>query len=155
MLTRTPLALFLSCLLFVAGQVACQERPTAPNAFGLQTRDLHFGPAKLTVEVAETPEQSATGLMFRDALPPDRGMLFVFEAPRQASFWMKNTRIPLSIGFIDASGSLLEVRPLRPYDETLVKSVSDRVAYALEVNEGWFSQHHLKPGAKVQGLTRR
>ncbi|HEY0791385.1 MAG TPA: DUF192 domain-containing protein [Chthoniobacterales bacterium] len=153
--TRTPLALILSCSLFLAGQLACQERPAASNAFGLQTRELHLGPAKLTVEVAATPEQSATGLMFRDALPPDRGMLFVFETSRQASFWMKNTRIPLSIGFIDASGSLLEVRSMRPYDESLVKSVSDRVAYALEVNEGWFSEHHINPGTKIQGLTRR
>jgi uncharacterized membrane protein (UPF0127 family) len=149
------LLLLLSCSLFVAGQVACQERQAAPNAFGLQTSELRLGPAKLTVEVADTPERSATGLMFREVLPSDRGMLFVFESPRQASFWMKNTRIPLSIGFIDASGSLLEVRSMRPYDQTVIKSLSNRVAYALEVNEGWFSEHHINPGTKVEGLARR
>jgi uncharacterized membrane protein (UPF0127 family) len=108
----------------------------------------------LQAEVAKTAEQARTGLMFRDALPADAGMLFVYSSPRQASYWMKNTKIALSIAFIDSQGTILEIRSMQPFDETGITSASDRVAFALEVNEGWFERNGARPGDKVSGLPR-
>ncbi|MBV9488415.1 MAG: DUF192 domain-containing protein [Verrucomicrobia bacterium] len=147
-----PLA---ALVLFSVGQVSCQERTPGPNAFGLRTTDLHFGRVKLVVEVADTEESRSTGLMYRASLPSDHGMLFVFDQPMQANFWMKNTKIPLSIGFLDSSGKLLETRDMQPFSETLTTSRSDRVAYALEVNQGWFERNHVLPGVTAQGLSKR
>ena len=150
------LLLLCNLLVFGAGQVACQDRTHAgANAFGLRTIDLRLQQAHVKAEVADTPESRATGLMFRDSLPADHGMLFVFETPQRANFWMKNTRIPVSIGFIDGAGTLLEVRDMQPFDETPVLSRSDRVTYALEVNRGWFERNHVAAGSKVEGLNRR
>ncbi len=115
---------------------------------------LKIGDHKLTVEVAESPGEQALGLMHRDFLPADRGMLFVFEEPKKASFWMKNTSIPLDIAFLDASGILLEIYPLVPFEESPVISRSDQVAYAIETNRDWFASRGLKPGIKVQGLPK-
>jgi uncharacterized protein len=109
----------------------------------------------LFAEVADTPQTSANGLMFRDSLPDDHGMLFVFEQPQTASFWMKNTRIPLSIAYIDSGGKILEIRSLKPLDETPVASTSREVAFALEVNEGWFRRNGIAAGSKISGIPRR
>ncbi|MBV9999326.1 MAG: DUF192 domain-containing protein [Verrucomicrobia bacterium] len=156
MLIQRWLLLLCSFLVFGAGQVACQDRtPPGSNAFGLRTIELRPGPAHVMAEVADTPQSRETGLMFRDSLAPDRGMLFVFETPQRASFWMKNTRIPLSVGFIDSAGTLLEVRDMQPFDETPILSRSERIAYALEVNQGWFERNHVPAGSKVEGLNKR
>lgn len=156
MQTPRSILLLFSLLAFSVGPVACQERNRSDaNAFVLRTVDLRIGPAKLAAEVADTPDSRATGLMFRDSLPPDQGMLFVFEQPQQANFWMKSTKIPLSIGFLDSSGTLLEIRNMQPFDETPVTSRSERVAYALEVNQGWFDRNHVHLGTKAEGLHKR
>ena len=115
---------------------------------------LKIGEHKLLVEVAETPGEQALGLMNREFLPPDRGMIFVFEEPKQAFFWMKNTSIPLDVAFLDSEGVILEILPLVPFEETRVASKSDKVAYAIETNRDWFASRGLKPGVKVQGLPR-
>jgi len=93
--------------------------------------------------------------MFRDSLPEDHGMLFVFEKPETASFWMRNTKIPLSIAYIDSAGEILEIESLKPLDETPVASASSKVAFALEVNEGWFKRNGVWPGATIIGIPRR
>lgn len=115
---------------------------------------LKIGDHQLSVEVAESPGEQALGLMNRDFLPADRGMIFVLEEPKRASFWMKNTSIPLDIAFLDASGVILEIYPLVPFEETPVVSRSDQVAYAIETNRDWFASRGLKPGIKVQGLPK-
>ncbi|MBV8641430.1 MAG: DUF192 domain-containing protein, partial [Verrucomicrobia bacterium] len=106
-------------------------------------------------EVADSPQASENGLMFRDSLAEDHGMLFVFERPKTASFWMRNTKIPLSIAYIDSMGKILEIKSLKPLDETAVPSGSDRVAFALEVNQGWFGRHGISPGAQIDGMPRK
>ena len=87
--------------------------------------------------------------MFRSALDPDAGMLFVFPRARRMSFWMRNTAIPLDIGFFDSDGRLREIHALRPFEERPVVSQSDQLRFALEVNRGWFSAHGVKPGALI------
>lgn len=115
---------------------------------------LRIGNHQLVVEVADTPGEQVMGLMNRDSLPADRGMLFVFEEPKRAFFWMKNTSIALDVAFLDADGVILEIQPLVPYEETRVVSQSDKVAFAIETNRDWFSSRGLKPGLKVQGLPK-
>ena len=115
---------------------------------------LKIGDHKLIVEVADSPGEQVVGLMNRDFLPADRGMIFVFEEPKKAFFWMKNTSIPLDVAFLDSEGVILEILPLVPFEETRVASKSDQVAYAIETNRDWFASRGLMPGLKVQGLPR-
>ena len=111
-----------------------------------------LGGRELALEVVSTPDQMRTGLMFRDHLDENAGMLFVYPAPQPLSFWMKNTRLPLSIAFIRADGTIANVRDMAPFDEkTFHQSVGDCV-YALEVNQGWFARHGVVRGQKVRFL---
>lgn len=103
---------------------------------------------ELTVEVADTRESRSEGLMFRRSMKENHGMLFVFETESQVSFWMKNTRIPLSIAFIAADGTIRQIEDMEP--ESLSSVVSERnVLYALEVNQGWFEKNGITAGDKV------
>jgi uncharacterized membrane protein (UPF0127 family) len=106
----------------------------------------------VTAEVADEPQERAMGLMFRKKLAPDRGMLFVMRAPEAAAFWMKNTTIPLSVAYINSSGTILEIHSLKPLDETPIPSVFANVAYALEMEQGWFSKNGILAGDRIQGL---
>ncbi|NJK90368.1 MAG: DUF192 domain-containing protein [Blastochloris sp.] len=118
------------------------------NQAALPVIELKVGQHLLKVEVASTPQSMARGLMFRRSLPPDQGMLFVFPLEHQASFWMKNTSIPLSIAYLDKEGTILEIHPLIPFREEAVQSKSNKVLYALEVNRDWFSTRQITPAPK-------
>ena len=102
----------------------------------------------VTIELAETFEERAQGLMDRKTLCPDCGMLFVFEFPRQVSFWMKDTYIPLDIAYLDANGKILLIAPLTPLSEKGLIS-PPKVKYAWEMNRGWFKQQHIQIGDQV------
>lgn len=108
----------------------------------------------LEVEVADDPGELAAGLMFREHLEDGRGMLFVMPRVGPASFWMKNTSIPLSIGYVSESGILLEIHDLEPFDESTVQSQSQKIRYAIEVPRGWFSRNSIFPGDRITGLER-
>lgn len=121
---------------------------------------IKFGNRTISVEVATTDEQRAHGLMFRKSLPVDQGMLFVFpdEAPRH--FWMKNTFIPLSIGFFDKNRVLLKIMDMDPTKTVLdpdpPKYFSEVSAtYALEMNRGWFKKNKIKIGQKFEFVKPR
>ena len=146
---------FVGALGWILLFAACQPKATDLTPFGLKTAELKISNVPLTAEIADTPQASENGLMFRDSLPADRGMLFIFEQPRKASFWMRNTKIPLSIAYIDSTGKILEIKSMTPLDETVVPSSSDQIAYALEANQGWFAQHGISTGAIVYGIPRR
>jgi uncharacterized protein len=120
----------------------------------LPLTQVKIGDHTLNVEIAASPQTMARGLMFRTFLPADQGMLFIFPVEHQASFWMKNTSIPLSIAYLDKDGKILEIHPLIPFEESAVKSKSDRIRYALEVNRDWFSSRNIKTGTQVQNLPR-
>jgi uncharacterized protein len=142
---------FLLCLLLGMGFAGCNSAKTV-DPFGLRTVNLTVGGVSLKAEVAEDDQSREMGLMFRDSLPEDHGMLFIFDRPHQASFWMKNTKIPLSIAFLENDRVIREEKSMRPYDETLIQSRSDKIRFAIEVNAGWFDQHQVKPGTKVEGI---
>lgn len=134
------LILFAGC----AERGALQEEE-APLPFSHRF-ELDVGHTTARVQVAVDRQETARGLMGRTDLKPDEGMLFVHRRPMQASFWMKNTPLPLDIGFFSPEGMLLEVYPMFPYDESSVKSRSDRVLISLEMNQGWFSSNQMRPG---------
>jgi uncharacterized membrane protein (UPF0127 family) len=105
-------------------------------------------PVRMTVELARTDAERAQGLMNRKTLADGRGMLFIFDRDQILSFWMKNTLIPLSIAFISADGRILEIRDMRPLDETAVRS-GRSARYALEAPQGWFSRAGITAGDVV------
>lgn len=103
---------------------------------------------KLSVEVARTEAQKTRGLMYRERLGKDEGMLFVYEQEEVLSFWMKNTRLPLSIAFIDRSGTIVDIQDMQPFSlEVHVSPIP--VRYALEVNQGWFRKQGIGIGHRV------
>lgn len=104
---------------------------------------------RFTVEIADTPELRQQGLMFRDELAPDAGMLFVFPDARTRSFWMKDTSIPLSIAYIAADGRILEMYDMEPFSLQPVRSRFP-ARFALEVNQGRFKELGIEPGDRVQ-----
>jgi len=99
----------------------------------------------MTVEVAATKDRRAQGMMFRDSLPRNEGILFVYPDEQPRSFWMKNTRVPLSIAYVDAMGTITQLEDLTPLSTKSVKSTG-AVTYALEVNRGWFVQNDVEVG---------
>lgn len=110
----------------------------------------------LRVEVAATPEARARGLMARDTLAPDAGMLFLYQGPQpgNAGFWMYNTRIPLDIAFLDGDGRIVAIHNMDPCphaEKQRCPVYRPRVAYtaALEVNGGYFSARAIHPGDRV------
>ena len=100
------------------------------------------------VEVARTPEQQAQGLMNREELAPDRGMIFPYEPPRDASFWMRNTLIPLDIIFVRPDGTIARIANAIPLDETPIPSL-EPVGAVLELAGGRSAELGIKPGDKV------
>jgi uncharacterized membrane protein (UPF0127 family) len=131
---------------------APSSRSAELDEYGFHTEQIQIGNETLDVELAETPQEHAKGLRFRQTLAENAGMLFVFPAPQRVSFWMKDASIPLSIAFIQADGKIVQIRPMQPYDETPVPSLSDTIAYALLVNQGWFERNGISAGTVIEGL---
>jgi uncharacterized protein len=132
--------------------------PSGPSAdldkYGFRTAEVQIGNEILDVELAETPEQHAKGLRFRQTLAENAGMLFVFPSPQRVAFWMKDAGIPLSIAFIQSDGKIVQIRPMQPFDKTPVSSLSKAISYALLVNQGWFERHGIEAGTVIEGLPR-
>lgn len=113
---------------------------------------IHRGGKVLTfrVELARTPQEQAKGLMFRTAMGPDEGMIFPFDPPRGASFWMRNTVIPLDLIFIAPDGRISNIAANAiPYDESPLSSTGAAKA-VLELNGGRAAQLGIVPGDKVE-----
>ena len=106
-------------------------------------------PVDLLIEIADTPEMRQRGLMFRDHLAEDQGMLFDFRGETGTGFWMKDTSIPLSIAFISAQGLILDIQDMLPFSTDLHQS-DQPYAFALEVNQGWFERNDIGVGDSVQ-----
>jgi uncharacterized membrane protein (UPF0127 family) len=135
--------------------VGCGDAPDdGRHRFPGERIALEIKGRKLTVEVASDDASRKAGLMHREGLPEDAGMLFIYPAHLEMSFWMKNTSIPLSIAFIDDRGAILQIEDMRPYDESSTRSAA-RVRYALEVNRGWFERNGIKVGDAFADLEER
>jgi uncharacterized protein len=107
----------------------------------------------IRAEVANTFDTRATGLMFRKSLAPNEGMLFVFPEAEMECMWMKNTLIPLSVAFIDASGAIVSISEMQPQTET-THCAARPAKYALEMNRGWFASKGLRAGTVIRGLDK-
>lgn len=140
--TALSLVLALSLPGAALAQAAC-----APDRLDVRWAD---GRESFSVEVADDATERAKGLMFREEMPLSAGMLFVYDAPRRPSFWMKNTLIPLDMVFADATGTVTRVHAnavpgdLNPIDG------GDGVQFVLEINAGLAAKLGIGPGAQLR-----
>ena len=147
---RAVLRLFpiLGCALWLASAVA-QTVPQPP----LRTTRLSAGIHVITAEVAATDQSRTIGLMMRESLKPNHGMLFAFEDKAQHCFWMRNTLLALSIAFIDDDGTIVNVENMTPKSDASV-CPQRPVRYALEMEQGWFAKRGVTAGKKITGLPK-
>lgn len=140
-----------------AGTAAPSPAPGQTFAPGKVLIDTAEGSVLIDVEKAETPEQRAQGLMFRESLPRDEGMVFLFFEESTGGFYMKNTKIPLSIAFFDTEGRIVSIRDMEPCKADPCKiyhpvDASGRTATyvgALEVNQGAFEEWGVELGDRI------
>jgi uncharacterized membrane protein (UPF0127 family) len=147
-LDRMRLQRFLAVAAFAATSFyACADDVT------FNTGQIKIGPHALKVEVAASEPQLQQGLMYREKLGKNDGMVFVFGEVGYHSMWMKNTLIPLSVAFVDEKGEILNILDMAP--QTLDSHTAAGPArYAIETNKGWFAEKKIKAGDKVTGLPR-
>ncbi|MBI4292541.1 MAG: DUF192 domain-containing protein [Betaproteobacteria bacterium] len=132
-------ALFVA---LIAMQSAAAQLPAAK---------LNAGIHVIRAEVANTFESRARGLMHRESLGPNQGMLFIFPEESQHCMWMKNTLIPLSVAFLDAKGQIINIAEMQPHSEQS-HCAARPALYALEMTKGWFAAKGVRPGTMIQGL---
>lgn len=155
------LFLGLTVMLALDGCAKKAAQPAAPTAEVVPAYPTHaqgklpslrlwLGAAEVSAEIAVTPEQVETGMMFRTNLDENAGMLFIFSRPFQVAFWMKNCTVPLSAGYIDPQGALLEIHDLEPQNTNSVVAQSPDIQFVLEVNQGWFKRHQVGTGVFVR-----
>jgi uncharacterized membrane protein (UPF0127 family) len=146
--TNFPAARLALISFLTIGQLAAASAEQ-PQKFDVVS--LTAGINLIKAEVASAPAEREQGLMFREKMAPNDGMVFVFEGPADVCMWMKNTLLPLSVAFIDGEGKIVNIEDMRPQslDSHCAKKL---VRYALEMNLGWFKQKNIKPGSKIEGL---
>ena len=149
--SRTPKTRFMSWLVAIALsplgmplQAVAQQGPQ----LDLERIKISAGMHLITAQVAATPEQRQIGLMLRTDMPPQEGMIFLFEQSSQQCFWMKNTLLPLTAAFVADDGRIVNLVDMKP--QTLDAHCSQEpVRYVLEMNQGWFAKKGIKSGSKL------
>lgn len=113
--------------------------------------DTQEGSVIIDAEQAETPEQRAYGLMFRESLGEDEGMVFLFFERHEGGFYMKNTLIPLSIAFFDGEGEIVDILEMEPCEADPCEIYTPDAPYegALEVNQGAFEEWGVQEGDRI------
>jgi uncharacterized protein len=154
--TRMTFKISIAALLLLVAAVSCSygeddnSGPRAEPTFEPATAIIETddGPVMVNVEVAATDEERARGLMNRESLDEDSGMMFLFFEPTTSGFWMKDTLIPLSIAFFDHNGKILEILDMEPCKKDPCKIYDPGVKYsgALEVNQGAFDEWGVEEG---------
>ena len=146
-LARSLLVLLLVAASACSGTEQGSDIAPATLVFG---RDSMV--AILEVEIADDPIERATGLMWRESLPEDRGMAFLFDGPTGARFWMKNTLIPLSIAFWDEGHEIVAILDMEPCEEAPCPRYDPGVPFvgAVEANTGWFERNGVRVGEQVE-----
>jgi hypothetical protein len=119
----------------------------------LRTVELGAGMHLIRAEVADRDATRSVGLMRRTSLPPNGGMLFVFDEDAIHCMWMKNTLIPLSVAFLDAQGAILNIADMQPHSEQS-HCAARPARYALEMTQGWFAQRGIRAGMQLRGLDK-
>jgi uncharacterized membrane protein (UPF0127 family) len=144
-MTRIFIGLITTTLCLVATSLLAQTP--------LAIKPIMVGSHKVLAEIAATPSDRQQGLMFRTSMPSNQGMLFVFDEVATHCFWMRNTPLPLTIGFIDEAGVLINTVDMAPFNEAS-HCPTKPAKYALEMNQGWFVKAQIKAGTKVTGLPK-
>jgi uncharacterized membrane protein (UPF0127 family) len=145
---------WLAALRVLALASACLVLPSAAQrASSLPTATVKVAGHSLRVEIVANDDDRARGLMFREKLGRDDGMLFVFPEIAYHSMWMKNTLIPLSVAFVDRDGTILNILDMEPHSLDSHMSAGPAL-YAIETNKGWFAAKKVKAGDKVTGLPK-
>jgi uncharacterized membrane protein (UPF0127 family) len=126
---------------------------STPGRAEMPVRQLRISHHTFSVEVAHTEPARIQGLMFRQSLGENDGMLFVFSYPEHYSMWMMNTDIPLSVAFLNEKGVILNIADMMPRTAT-AHSSAGAAKYALEMNLGWFAARNIKPGQRIEGLEK-
>ena len=147
---RNPPGTARAAALLLAAAVTLGAHAHAPTAD--RTLALSLGGHPLVVEVADTDAARLHGLMYRTRLAPDHGMLFVFDPPGEYCMWMRNTRLPLSVAFLDAHGAVINTEAMQPQTEDR-HCARQPAAYALEMTKGWFAAHGVRQGAVLSGMS--
>lgn len=127
--------------------------PGTTPADPLLTYTLRIRNHEIRAEAANTEESRRRGLMFRDRLGENSGMVFSYPEAGVNAMWMKNTRVALSVAFIDRNGRILNIEDMEPFSEQSHASAGE-AAYALEMNRGWFRKRGIKARDRVEGLQR-
>lgn len=139
---RFVLPLIVAISVFTCG---CEEHQGGGSA----TVKMNIGSRTFVLELARTPEEQEKGLMQRDSMPADHGMVFVFPEEQVLNFWMKNTRFPLDIIFVDSRGKIVSIKQMKAYD--LTNTSSDVPArYAIELNVNAAAQAGARPGQVLE-----
>ena len=147
MIKHFQISIILLLCLFVAF-TGTEEANAAEKSITLK-----IGTHSIKAEVVYTPEARARGLMLREKMGKNNGMLFVFDQLGYHGMWMKNTLIPLSVAFIDAKGKIINIAEMTPHSE-VTHSAEGPARFALEMNSGWFKARNVAPGAVVIGLDK-
>lgn len=147
----SPMKIFwtnvLATLLITATNTAAADESPQIN---LRRITLTAGIHQIDTQVAVTQDQHTVGLMYRNEMPMNEGMLFVFEQPTVQCFWMRNTRIALTAAFVSDDGTIVNLENMKP-QTTESHCSSKPVRYVLEMNLGWFTKKGLRPGSKLGG----
>jgi len=150
-MTARPLISLTSLAAALLGAITPMAAAQQPSRFPVIT--LNAGMHVIRAEVATTEAERQQGLMYREKMGPNEGMVFLFHAPASVCMWMKNTLIPLSVAFLDERGTIVNIEDMQP-QTTTSHCAKKPVHYALEMNLGWFRQKNVKPGAVIEGLPR-
>lgn len=115
--------------------------------------ELSAGMYRIQAELAHTPQTRQVGLMYRESMPENRGMVFAFAEAARQCMWMRNTLIPLSVAFMDGEGRILNIEDMRPQTDDSHCSAGP-AKFALEMNQGWFTKRGIGVGHLIRGTER-
>lgn len=137
----------------IGGTLGFSTPVRADEAAKFPTVSLTAGMHVIRAEVAANEAQRRQGLMYREKMGPNEGMVFIFDAPASVCMWMKNTPLPLSVAFIDEDRQIVNIEDMQP-QTTDSHCAHKPVRYALEMNQGWFRKKNIKPGTVIGGLPK-
>ncbi|ACF14309.1 protein of unknown function DUF192 [Chloroherpeton thalassium ATCC 35110] len=156
--SKTPFALVLLGILAFFSTGCNQEtrssqlappKKAQPTTKHGNLRKLRIDTNTVWVEIADSDSKRREGLMWRDSLPTNQGMLFVFPYAEMQSFWMRNTYIPLDLVYVDDNWMITDIHHMEPIVDTIFFKSSKPVPYAVELNQGWCETHGVKVGDTV------
>lgn len=124
-----------------------------PTQAQMPRMELSTGFYRIEAEVAADQPNRMQGLMHRQSMPANQGMLFVFPQAERHCMWMKNTLLPLSVAFLDEQGHILNIEEMKPQTEKN-HCASTPARFALEMNQGWFATKGIKIGHRINGIEK-